>query len=196
MNNPDKQFNEDVMTYAHYSLQNSALTTLNRQQGAVLIVSLIILLVLTLIGITGMRTTVLEEKMAGNMNDQNLAFQAAEAALRDGEDLMNTLVTNASFNGTAGRLAATDTDPDWFNEATWSNTNSIAYSGTLDYVKTQPRYVLKYISAVTNTKGSLKTGGYGSHRSSTVDQFRVTARGTGKSDTSKVILEAYFGKNM
>lgn len=58
----------------------------NKQQGAVLVVSLIMLLVMTLIGLSAMRSTVLEEKMAGNYRDSNIAFQAAEAALRDSEN--------------------------------------------------------------------------------------------------------------
>ena len=59
--------------------------TIKQQQGAVLVVSLIMLLVMTLIGISSMRTTVLEEKMASNYRDSNIAFQAAEAALLDAE---------------------------------------------------------------------------------------------------------------
>lgn len=55
------------------------------QSGMVLVISLIILMLLTLIGITGLQTTGLEEKMAGNMRDRNVAFQAAESALRDAE---------------------------------------------------------------------------------------------------------------
>ena len=55
------------------------------ETGAVLVVSLLFLLVLTLIGLTGMQVTSLEEKMSGNMRDRNLAFQAAESALRAGE---------------------------------------------------------------------------------------------------------------
>ena len=39
----------------------------NKQHGSVLIISLIILVAMTLIGITAMRTSVLEEKMAGNV---------------------------------------------------------------------------------------------------------------------------------
>lgn len=58
------------------------------QRGATLIISLLILLVMTLIGVTAIQTTTMEEKMAGNMRDQNLAFQAAEAALRAGEGWM------------------------------------------------------------------------------------------------------------
>jgi len=57
------------------------------QRGSALIISLVILLVLTLIGITGMQTTVLEEKMSGNFRDKNIAFQAAESAMRDAENV-------------------------------------------------------------------------------------------------------------
>lgn len=53
-----------------------------RQQGAVLIVSLIILLVLTLVGIAGMNTSVLQERMAVNAQNSNRAFQAAESSVR------------------------------------------------------------------------------------------------------------------
>lgn len=56
-----------------------------RQQGAALVVGLIILVVLTLIGVQAMRTNIVQERMAGNMRERNIAFQAAEAALRVGE---------------------------------------------------------------------------------------------------------------
>ncbi|HMN93007.1 MAG TPA: PilX N-terminal domain-containing pilus assembly protein [Hydrogenophaga sp.] len=58
---------------------------LRRQSGAVLVIGLIILVVLTLLGVQGMRTNVAQERMASNMRERNLAFQAAEAALRQGE---------------------------------------------------------------------------------------------------------------
>jgi type IV pilus assembly protein PilX len=48
-------------------------------------VALIILLLMTIIGTVAMRSTTLEERMAGNTRDMNLAFQAGEAALRAGE---------------------------------------------------------------------------------------------------------------
>ncbi len=66
----------------------------HHQAGVVLVIGLIILLVLTLIGVSGMQNTSLEEKMAGNLRDRNLAFQAAEAAMRDAEaDIRNTAKT-------------------------------------------------------------------------------------------------------
>jgi len=168
---------------------------IHQQRGAILIISLIMLLVLTILGVTGMRTTVLEEKMAGNLRDKNLAFQAAETALRDGEDLVETLVATSSFNGSNGRLGSADNDPDFFN-MTWADNNSIEYTGTMPDVAAQPRYVVKFIKQVEGDTGSLKVSGYGNDRASTVSNFRVTAKGTGKSASSTVFLQAYYGKNM
>jgi type IV pilus assembly protein PilX len=52
-----------------------------RQSGAVLIVSMIILVVLTLLGVTAMNTTSLQERIASNTQEQVHAFQAAETGL-------------------------------------------------------------------------------------------------------------------
>ena len=62
--------------------------TYKKQQGAILIVALIMLLLLTIIGLSSMRGTSLQENMTGNMRDSNLALQAAEAALRKGEQIV------------------------------------------------------------------------------------------------------------
>lgn len=179
----------------HYMTLSRIPTTCHQQRGAVLIMSLIMLLIMTIIGITGMRTTVIEEKMAGNMRDQNLAFQAAEAALRDGENVVEGLVATSSFDGTGGRLGSADDDPDFFDNATWSS-NSMAYSGTIPGVASQPRLIIKFIGQIQANTGSLKTGGYGLRNTNTVNNFRVTAKGTGRADTSQAILQGYYGKVM
>lgn len=57
------------------------------QAGASLLVVLILLLVMTLLGLAALRGTLLQERMSANLLDRNLNFQAAEAALREGEDL-------------------------------------------------------------------------------------------------------------
>jgi type IV pilus assembly protein PilX len=66
-----------------------------REQGAVLIVSLIFLVILTMLGVTAMTGTTMEERIAGNTRDQGLAFQAAEAALRDARRDINGLTVNS-----------------------------------------------------------------------------------------------------
>jgi len=51
------------------------------QRGAVLIVAMILLLVLTLLGVSAMNTTQLEERMETNSQESNRAFQSAESGL-------------------------------------------------------------------------------------------------------------------
>lgn len=67
------------------------------QQGAALIVVLILLLVMTLLGLASLRGTILEERMSANMYDRSLAFQAAEAALRQAESRLLTPGIGADF---------------------------------------------------------------------------------------------------
>ena len=55
------------------------------QSGAALMVVLILLLVMTLLGLASLRGTLMEERMSANLLDRSLAFQAAEAALREAE---------------------------------------------------------------------------------------------------------------
>ena len=52
-----------------------------RQTGATLIVGLVLLLVLTVLGVSGMNTATMEITMAGNTQFQQDAFQAAETAI-------------------------------------------------------------------------------------------------------------------
>lgn len=55
----------------------------NKQQGVTLITGLIFLVALSLLGVISMKSALMQERMAGSTRDYNLAFQAAEAALRD-----------------------------------------------------------------------------------------------------------------
>lgn len=62
------------------------------QQGTVLIVSLILLLLLTILAITASSTASLQERMAANAQESNIAFQAAESGLAE----LNRLIENGS----------------------------------------------------------------------------------------------------
>ena len=57
-----------------------------RQQGAVLIISMIFLIIMTLLAVTGMNTSSMEEKMASNSQEATRAFQAAETGLAQAFD--------------------------------------------------------------------------------------------------------------
>lgn len=76
------------------------------QRGASLVVSLILLLMMTVLGLAVLRNTTLEERMSANMLDRTFQFQAAESALREGEALTDTGVTVPS-SGCNGGVCAT-----------------------------------------------------------------------------------------
>lgn len=166
------------------------------QGGSALIVSLLILIVLSLLGLTAVRTTTLEEKMAGNLRDDSLAFQAAESALRDAETFVESVVSVNAFNDTGGLYSEASTDPDYFAAATWGAGNSVAYSGTIAGVATQPRYIIKYVGVDSSGSGALNIGGYGNQQAGSLHTFRITARGTGGRDTTQVALQEFYGRRM
>src|SRR5690606_23521558 len=73
-----------------------------RQAGSALLICLIFMLLLTIIGVGAMQSATLQERMAGNSRDQNLAFQAAEAALRAGEQRLQGSLVPVFNNSTPG----------------------------------------------------------------------------------------------
>lgn len=71
----------------HYKTHN-----MNKQQGAVLVMALVMLTVLTLIGVSSMSSSTLELKVAGNTQQHDIAFQAAQSIIdiAASEDPLNT----------------------------------------------------------------------------------------------------------
>lgn len=84
---------------------------LNKQKGSIIIISLIMMLLLTIVGLTGVKISNLEERMSGNFRDHELAFQAAEAALSEAEAYVeNTTFVAANFQaGCTGTQCFTST---------------------------------------------------------------------------------------
>jgi type IV pilus assembly protein PilX len=163
-----------------------------KQQGAVLVTSLMLLLVMTIIGVTGMQVTTLEEKMAGNMRDRNLAFQAAEAALRAGENVL-TQATLPTFsnNGANGMYTSSSNAAIITNitdTATWAAANTVVYNGgNLANIATAPEYIIQQLPSVDGGGASLDGTSF-----STSEFFRVTARGTGGSNTAVAVVQSVY----
>ena len=65
---------------------------LDRQHGAVLVMALVMLTVLTLIGVSSMSSSSLELRVAGNTQQHDIAFQVAQTVIdiAASEDPMNT----------------------------------------------------------------------------------------------------------
>lgn len=153
-----------------------------RQRGAALVVGLILLTLLSLLGLTALGTSLLEERMAANARDRIRAFQAAEAALR----LCEAAITpTAVFNNENGLYQpASGTAPRW-ETVDWTSATAVrVYTGDLPLVASQPRCIAEDLGVVV--KESLRVGvpsapSYG--------YYRVTARGQGASDRTVVMLQ-------
>jgi type IV pilus assembly protein PilX len=166
------------------------------QGGAVLVVCLIMLLLMTLIGTSGMQATSLEEKMAGNMRDRNLSFQAAESALAAGEAFLGSKTT-AQLNALVFDCVGPDglfpqpgtgcaaAQPIWDN-INWA-ANSALYVGALAMVNTNPRYIIEYM-------GLSDGNGDGDFTDAGVDQrvYRITSRATGGTAEAIVVLQVIY----
>ena len=73
-----------------HDVQGAAKSTLVAQQGVSLIMVMLIMVVVAMLGISGVQIAMMAERGARNDRDMQIAFQAAEAALLDAEfDITN-----------------------------------------------------------------------------------------------------------
>ncbi|MXS80691.1 pilus assembly protein PilX [Nitrosomonas sp. GH22] len=189
--------------------RNDRINVASTQRGAVLITGLIFLVVLTLLGTTALQSTILEEKMAGNLRDETLAFQAAEAALRSGERFLEQ-ITIPEFNGSNGlyhhacsSAPNPDTEgeevdephscsptPDPVTGMAWDADDSREIDVTMDGVANQSRYFIEQLPSVPQMGdgGSAQQSG----ASLNANMFRIVARGTGGTETAIVLLQSTY----
>ncbi len=81
-----------------------------QQQGAALITALVVLIMLTLLAISTLSTSTMEERMAANSQEINRSFQTADTGLTqifDNPDALNTVATFSASNVSVGN-ASTD----------------------------------------------------------------------------------------
>jgi type IV pilus assembly protein PilX len=170
----------------------------NRQRGAVLIVSLLLLLVLTILAIGASQTTRLEERMAGNTRDMDMAFQASEAGLRAAEQYiaktpsLPTCLDPSSASCYVldqGHFATTDLARQ--TEAWW-RTNAKAFGTAttqeVQGVTEEPRFVIEEFQTVTF---SLVVG-HGVPPGKTY--YKSTAWSPGATNTSHAVVESVFSR--
>lgn len=81
---------------------------LRQQRGNTLIIALLLVLLLSVFGLQGYQTTVLEERMAGNTVDHQRAFQGAEAIILVAEQGLEGAIAGR----TDWQMDTLDTDPD------------------------------------------------------------------------------------
>lgn len=170
-----------------------------RERGVTLVMSLIFLLLLTLLGITAMSTSTLQEKMSGNLRDQDVAFQAAESALRGGEDAVNQLWLLGKPTPISNPTCPANTNCAWdlgvidpFNN-TWWSANRIEYGSSskdLPETSADPGFVIEYLQF---DKYSIEEGScYGTGCKTGLDYYRITSRAQGTTSLSQSMLESTY----
>lgn len=170
-----------------------------KQTGVALAVSLILLVVVTLLALTTLQSVTLEEKMAGATFDRQLSFQAAETALRQGEqyanankpilnhsDEDNTCPSNAINNCSNGACPPPDKDcpPRWdpasgFNQ--WKDA-----SVTHSLLTGSPQYFIEFLSQ----NADCTDGGQSDPKNCKL--YRITARSFAIAGQSSVILQSIY----
>lgn len=150
------------------------LHAIKRQHGATLIVALIFLAILALLGVTVAQTTQLEERMANNTRDRDLALQASEAALRW-----------ASVNMAGLSAAAPQLNTSLANNATFWNAYNWAGATQLTGGNITVNGLAAYPQIVVQRRGSAPAPGASAN-------YRVTARGVGATGSAVVILQAEY----
>jgi len=162
----------------------------HQQRGVVLFVSLIMLMVMTLIGVTGMQNSSMEEKMVANVRDIDLSFQAAEAALREAETSLQVAVLK-EFDGSNTGLyqpVTRDSQPLWEAASTWNAGGALPYTGSLAYLSAPPQYIIEELPPVPDPDGSVAAD----EPLPETRVYRVTARGVGGTDKAITMLQAAF----
>lgn len=163
------------------------------QRGAVLIVSLLLLIVMTLLALGASRATNMQERMAGNQRDTELALQSAEASLRAAEELLAPTHALVTCVAPAADCEAyeRDTLPTDLHDKpdTWWNTWGRDYDQSMGDIATTPEFVVEHVA---ESPDSLSVGS--SYINVVRDFHRATARSTGMSDTSRVVLQSTFAR--
>ncbi len=181
-----------------------------RQSGMSLFPALMFLLVLSVLGISALNSTLMQEKMVSNTKDLNIAFQAAEAGLRDAEDdVSKNIDTGSVFTATCvnGLCKPPSTWPspssadisklvDWSDSSKTRSYGVYTSAPTLPTVAAQPKYVIERLTpppglpanpgssvGIGCGAGCVHSGGFA---------YRLTVLGTGARPETRVVLQSTY----
>lgn len=158
------------------------------QRGVALVVALILLIVVALVGLAAVRGTIMQQKMASNLYDRQVAFQGAEAAIRAASAIVSTTPTIIWHNCQAGGVVCL---PNPFNDKSLPSTaihtvpkGTAAGSFTASAVAaSQPQYVVEYMGNYVDQTANTGVGqtancrNYGAQGcTASLVYYRITAR--------------------
>ena len=164
-----------------------------QQSGLALIVGLIILLLLSVIMISAVRVTAAQEKMAGNSHNQNIAFQAAESALREAEAFIESgsapfaplKLSGPPFRNTATPFCVaglcSDSGPVQSDIFPYVDGEMMTATTGLSTVIAEPQYIIELIRTDPSVDSSRVYA-----------TFLITARAWGSDSKSRVEMQSTY----
>lgn len=172
---------------------NRDIPNIQAQRGVALFVGLMLLLILTVLGLSSSNVTIMQERMAGNVSDANIAFQEAERTLRSIEERVTRYVM-----GGAGGLV--DEPPTWDemglerNDCTMSayDLSSLGWSDAPD---TDGEFVIVDLSDYEEsglTYGSACRPVSEAGMNTAGQYFLIVARAESPTETSESIVQSIF----
>lgn len=161
---------------------------ISKQSGAVLAVALILLVVLTLLGITGAQNTILEERMAGNYRDRQIAIEAAELALRTAESAMGDDAVFAAMTWSGSTDGTNDAGNTSLDPFATNNAVTVSLATAIYPLHDDPTYYIERLPEVPPPGSSLVVP----YEGGKIRYYRVTAKGWGQSPNSLVVLHSTF----
>jgi type IV pilus assembly protein PilX len=161
------------------------------QRGVALIISLIMLVLMTLVGMAGIRVINAEERMVSQTYDRTLAFQTAEATLREIEGRIESAGQPTPLPASACAVVsglnvcgASNTLPRWidgsFNQ--WQSASPVNHTTGISIT---PKYFVEYLGG--NFPCSLD-----SVSDSNCKRYRVTALAQADTDRASVMLQSVY----
>jgi type IV pilus assembly protein PilX len=163
-----------------------------RQRGAVLVVGLIFLAMLTLMGVAAYSVATQEEKMAGNARDRIRAFEASEASLRDCESVLGSLAGLPAFDGTGGMYTAPPVNElPTFETINWKTDSSVRVLGTaMADVALAPRCIVEELLVLEAKPADGALSGPQQRVEERV--YRVSATGYGASINTSALVQSTY----
>jgi type IV pilus assembly protein PilX len=177
---------------------------MKRQQGVSLLIVLLLLLIMTLLGLAGLRSTVMQERMSGNLLDRGIAFQAAETALREAEAIAATTPVFPGSPGVAADSACvnglcqlpTGAIDRWKTIPAGEWRNATTTLGTTN--ATQAQFIIEVLGAAETTPGCSQVQKDDPYDNGCLTpRYRITARAIDPSaaisaNRSQVILTSNY----
>ncbi|WP_282267768.1 PilX N-terminal domain-containing pilus assembly protein [Stenotrophomonas sp. PS02298] len=167
------------------------------QSGAALIVVLMMLVVITLLGLASMRGAIMQERMAANTIARGLAFQGAEAGLRQAEIVVRDGSVGFPSSGCSSGLCATplpDADAPWAAADFWKNGafREGAAVSTVNGAIT-PKFVIEDFGTSVNGGGASDCIDFSKTCIPTTEQsvFRITSYAATATGTEVIVQSLY-----